>query len=297
MTKRSLSEGENIGDLSGRFIADLQLLETSRRSHRFILYHRRKIGKIKRGLSQGKVIALLTLGVNIDHVATIRQARKTVEPDPIAAAMLAELAGADGITAHLREDRRHIQDRDIYLLRQTVRTHLNLEMAATEEMLAIALDVKPDYVTLVPERREEVTTEGGLDIIGGGDRLHRIVEQLQSAGIPVSLFIDADPAQIKASARIQAQFIELHTGKYADAPQEATRHQEWEHLRQGTTLAIELGLRVNAGHGLTYGNVHPVATIPGMEELNIGHSIISRSVLVGLERAVREMKQALRGEL
>ena len=240
---------------------------------------------------------MLTLGVNIDHVATIRQARKTVEPDPIAAAVLAELAGADGITAHLREDRRHIQDRDIYLLRQTVRTHLNLEMAATDEMVAIALDVKPDYVTLVPERREEVTTEGGLDIIGGGDRLRRIVDQLQNAGIPVSLFIDADPAQIKTSAQIQAQFIELHTGKYADAPDHATRQQELAQLQQGTALAIELGLRINAGHGLTYWNVRPVGELPGMEELNIGHSIISRAVLVGIERAVKEMKQAIRGEL
>ena len=240
---------------------------------------------------------MLTLGVNIDHVATIRQARRTIEPDPIAAAVLAELAGADGITAHLREDRRHMQDRDIRLLRQTVRTHLNLEMAATDEMVAIAMEIKPDYVTLVPERREEVTTEGGLDIIGGGDRLYRIVDQLQSVGIPVSLFIDADPAQIKASAQIHAQFIELHTGKYADAPNEATRHQELAYLRQGSELALDLGLRVNAGHGLTYWNVYPVACLPGMEELNIGHTIISRAVLVGMERAVREMKHAMRGDL
>ncbi|OKH18144.1 pyridoxine 5'-phosphate synthase [Hydrococcus rivularis NIES-593] len=239
---------------------------------------------------------MLTLGVNIDHVATIRQARRTVEPDPIAAAVLAELGGADGITAHLREDRRHIQDRDVQLLRQTVRTHLNLEMAATDEMVAIAIEVKPDYVTLVPEKREEVTTEGGLDVAGGLDRLCQIVDRLQGAGIPVSLFIDADPPQIGAAAKTKAQFIELHTGKYAEAHDEKTRQKELDLLRKGCEEAISLGLRVNAGHGLTYSNVYPVACIPGMEELNIGHTIISRAVLVGMERAVREMKLAMRGE-
>lgn len=238
-----------------------------------------------------------TLGVNIDHIATIRQARRTVEPDPIAAAVLAELAGADGITAHLREDRRHIQDRDIRLLRQTVRTHLNLEMAATDEMVAIALDVKPDYVTLVPERREEVTTEGGLDVAGQAARMQMVVSQLQGAGIPVSLFIDADPEQIKASVSSGAQFIELHTGRYAEAHSEDDRARELKYLADGCAIAIEAGLRVNAGHGLTYWNVYPVACLPGMEELNIGHTIISRAALVGLERAVREMKLALRGEL
>lgn len=236
-----------------------------------------------------------TLGVNIDHVATVRQARRTVEPDPVAAAALAELAGADGITVHLREDRRHIQDRDVRLLRQTVRTHLNLEMAATDEMVAIALDLQPDYVTLVPERRQEVTTEGGLDIAGQVDRLAQVVGTLQAAGIPVSLFIDADETQIKASAQINAQFIELHTGPYAEAQGEVQQRQALEVLRQSAQLALSLGLRVNAGHGLTYWNTHPVACIEGMEELNIGHSIISRAVLVGLERAVREMKQVIRG--
>ncbi|MBF2079463.1 MAG: pyridoxine 5'-phosphate synthase [Synechococcales cyanobacterium T60_A2020_003] len=238
-----------------------------------------------------------TLGVNIDHIATIRQARRTVEPDPIAAAVLAELAGADGITAHLREDRRHIQDRDIYLLRQTVRTHLNLEMAATDEMVAIALDVKPDYVTLVPERREEVTTEGGLDVAGQQRRMTDVVTALQNAGIPVSLFIDADPAQIEASAQTQAQFIELHTGRYADAKDDATRHHELKLLDEGCQRAIAAGLRVNAGHGLTYWNTYAIACIPGMEELNIGHTIISRAALVGMERAVREMKAVIRGEV
>ena len=215
----------------------------------------------------------------------------------MAAASLAELAGADGITVHLREDRRHIQDRDVRLLRQTVRTHLNLEMAATDEMVAIALDVKPDYVTLVPEKREEVTTEGGLDIAGQIDRLALVVDKLQTANIPVSLFIDANESQIEASVKVKAKFIELHTGTYAEAADEASREQELAVLAKGCEQAKAAGLRVNAGHGLTYWNVYPVACLPGMEELNIGHTIISRAALVGLERAVREMKQAIRGEL
>ena len=237
------------------------------------------------------------LGINIDHIATIRQARRTVEPDPVAAAVLAELGGADGITVHLREDRRHIQDRDVRLLRQTVRTHLNLEMAPTEEMVAIALDIKPNYVTLVPEKREEVTTEGGLDVVANFERLSKVVDQLQGEGIPVSWFIDADPAQIEAAAKTKAQLIELHTGTYADATNEAGRLKELALLTQGCEQAIAAGLRVNAGHGLTYWNVYPVACIPGMEELNIGHTIISRAVLVGMERAIREMKLAMGGKL
>ena len=240
---------------------------------------------------------MLSLGVNIDHTATIRQARRTVEPDPVAAAVLAELGGADGITVHLREDRRHIQDRDVRLLRETVRTHLNLEMAPTEEMVAIALKIKPDYVTLVPEKREEVTTEGGIDIVSNLDRFTEVVDKLQSAGIPVSWFIDADTPQIEASAKTGAQFIELHTGKYADATDEKTRQQELSILTRGTEIAIANGLRVNAGHGLTYWNVYPIACIEGMEELNIGHTIISRAVLVGMERAVREMKLAMKNQL
>ncbi len=235
---------------------------------------------------------MLSLGVNIDHVATLRQARRTVEPDPVAAAVLVELAGADGITVHLREDRRHIQDRDVKLLRQTVRTRLNLEMAAIPEMVDIALQIKPDYVTLVPERREEITTEGGLDVAGQSARLQETVDGLQSHGIPVSLFIDPDPAQIEASARIQAQWIELHTGRYAEA-QGKSQLQELKALTHATQQAMDLGVRVNAGHGLTYWNVAAVARIPGMEELNIGHSIISRAVLVGLDRAVREMRAAM----
>ncbi|MDX2232047.1 MAG: pyridoxine 5'-phosphate synthase [Leptolyngbyaceae cyanobacterium bins.349] len=249
-----------------------------------------------RSRKQGSV-GVPTLGVNIDHIATIRQARRTVEPDPVAAAVLAELAGADGITVHLREDRRHIQDRDVRVLRQTVRTHLNLEMAATDEMVAIALEVRPDYVTLVPERREEVTTEGGLDIAGQRDRMAQVVSTLQHAGIPVSLFIDADAEQIAASAAVQAQFIELHTGQYAEAKTERDREQELKILAEGCDRALTAGLRVNAGHGLTYWNVYPVACLPGMEELNIGHTIVSRAALVGMERAVREMKLAMQGNL
>lgn len=238
-----------------------------------------------------------TLGVNIDHVATIRQARRTVEPDPISAAVLAELAGADGITVHLREDRRHIQDRDVRLLRQTVRTHLNLEMAATDEMVAIALEVRPDYVTLVPERREEVTTEGGLDVAGQIERMKQVVGSLQDAGIPVSLFIDADQRQIEAASATQTLFIELHTGQYAEANNEQSQSKELAILAAGCEQALAQGLRINAGHGLTYWNVYPVACLNGMEELNIGHTIISRAVMVGMERAIREMKQAIRGEL
>ncbi len=238
---------------------------------------------------------MLTLGVNIDHVATIRQARKTIEPDPVAAAILAELGGADGITVHLREDRRHIQYRDVRLLRETVQTHLNLEMAATEEMLGIALSIKPDYVTLVPEKREEVTTEGGLDVAGQITKIAEIVDKLQSAEIPVSLFIDSDTPQLEAAHQTQAKFIELHTGRYAEAKNAADRAWELGVLTRGTEEAIALGLRVNAGHGLTYQNVYPVACIPGMEEINIGHTIVSRAVLVGMERAVRDMKAAMMG--
>ncbi len=231
-----------------------------------------------------------TLGVNIDHIATIRQARRGTEPDPVTAAVIAELAGADGITVHLREDRRHIQERDVRLLRQTIHTHLNLEMAATPEMMAIALDVKPDYITLVPERREEITTEGGLNVVAQGDRLAKFVNQLQGAGMPVSLFVDPDADQVKASAKTGAKFIELHTGTYANAKGDQQHQQELAVLAEAGALAIKLGLRLNAGHGLTYQNTRPVAQIAGMEELNIGHSIISRAVLVGLDRAIREMK-------
>lgn len=230
------------------------------------------------------------LGVNIDHVATIRQARRTVEPDPVWAAALAELGGADGITLHLREDRRHIQDRDLRLLRETVRVKLNLEMAAADEMTRIALEVRPDQCTLVPEKREEVTTEGGLDVLGNHDRVQRCVNALLEAGIEVSLFIDPDADQIQAAQELGVQAVELHTGRYADAATPAGQQQELHTLIAAANVAHRAGLTLHLGHGLTYRNVVPAARIAGVCELNIGHSIISRAVLVGMERAVREMK-------
>ena len=232
---------------------------------------------------------MASLGVNIDHIANVREARRTVEPDPVPMALLAELGGADGITVHLREDRRHIQDRDVTLLRQTVRSRLNLEMAATAEMVAIALEVKPDMVTLVPERREEVTTEGGLDVAGQRSQLSAVVEQLQSNGIPVSLFVDPDAEQLQACRDSGARWVELHTGTYAEAAW-TEQTQELARIIEGCATARSLGLRVNAGHGLTYQNVEPIAAIEGMEELNIGHTIVARALVVGLEQAVRDMK-------
>jgi len=232
---------------------------------------------------------MASLGVNIDHIANVRQARRTVEPDPVTHALLAELGGADGITVHLREDRRHIQDRDVELLRQTVRTRLNLEMAATEAMQTIALRLRPDMVTLVPERREEVTTEGGLDVASQVGPLSDLVQRLQAGGIGVSLFVDADPAQLEACCATGARWVELHTGRYAEAGW-AEQPEELARLCEGTLIARQLGLRVNAGHGLTYANVEPVAAIAGIEELNIGHTIVARALAVGLQAAVREMK-------
>jgi len=234
------------------------------------------------------------LCVNVDHVATIRQARRAQEPDPVQAAMLAELAGASGITCHLREDRRHIQDRDVELLRRLVKTKLNLEMAVTEEMVRIAVALKPDMATLVPERREELTTEGGLDVRGHLNAVTRTVRTLQGEGIAVSLFIDPDPEQVSDSARAGAELVELHTGMYAEAGDRKALQNEMARLIKATTQARKLGLRVNAGHGLNYRNVGPVATIPEVEELNIGHSVIARAALVGMERAVREMLAAMK---
>ena len=230
------------------------------------------------------------LGVNIDHVATVRQARRTIEPDPVHAAVLAEMGGADGITVHLREDRRHIQDRDVRLLRETIRVKLNLEMAVEQEIIDIALDVLPDQATLVPEKREEVTTEGGLDVIGQRDRIQRCVDQLREREIYVSLFIDPDVAQVRAAAEMGVEAIELHTGGYADAVTAAETDAEFDRVVEAGQFAINRGLTLNLGHGLTYRNVDRIARIHGVHELNIGHSIISHSVLVGLERAVREMK-------
>jgi pyridoxine 5-phosphate synthase len=233
------------------------------------------------------------LGVNIDHVATIRQARRTVEPDPVWAASLAELGGADGITIHLREDRRHILDRDVRVLRETVQVKLNLEMATAEEIVEIAVQTKPHKVTLVPEKREEVTTEGGLDVIGNRDRIAEVVDRLHEAGIEVALFIDPDEAQIEASSGLGVSGVELHTGCYADAADEAAQTRELLQLTESGAAAIRAGLQLHMGHGLTYRNVVPVARITGVSELNIGHSIIARAVLVGLEPAVREMKRLI----
>lgn len=229
------------------------------------------------------------LHVNIDHVATVRQARRGAEPDPVAAAVLCELAGAQGITVHLREDRRHIQDRDVRILRQTVRTVLNLEMALTDEMVAIALEVQPDEVCLVPEKRQELTTEGGLDAPAQLDRLNQEVPRLREAGIKVSLFVDPLPEALDAAAECGADFVELHTGAYANAGGEADRENERKRLETAARYAHDQGLRVNAGHGLDYENVGPVAALPFVEELNIGHAIVARAVLVGLDQAVREM--------
>jgi len=234
------------------------------------------------------------LGVNVDHVATIRQARGGAEPDPVTAAAIAELAGADGITIHLREDRRHIQDRDLKLLRQTVRTRLNLEMAATDEMVSIALQTKPDMCTLVPEKRLELTTEGGLDVRCNMEALKSAVDRLRGGGIPVSLFIDADPDQIKAADKVGADYIEIHTGVFAEAPDWKSEEGELVRMENAVKLAQKLGIGVNAGHGLNYANIKRMTTIRGIEEYNIGHSIISRAVLVGLERAVRDMVELVR---
>lgn len=233
------------------------------------------------------------LGVNIDHVATVRQARRTIEPDPVHAAVLAELGGADGITVHLREDRRHIQDRDVRLLRQIIRVKLNLEMAVSQEIVDFALDVGPDMATLVPEKREEITTEGGLDVAGQLSRVGDCVDQLQQSDILVSVFIDPDVLQVEASAKLGVEAVELHTGAYADAATVTEADVEFERILEAGQLALSRGLTLNMGHGLTYRNVKQIAEIEGVNELNIGHSIISHAVMVGLERAVREMKELL----
>ena len=236
---------------------------------------------------------MIRLGVNIDHVATIRQARQGDEPDPVAAAVLATLAGADGITVHLREDRRHIQDRDVRLLRPVVTTRLNLEMAAVGAIVDIALEVKPDEATLVPERRQELTTEGGLDVVAHEKSLTGHIQRLLIAGIEVSLFIDPDPAQIDASHRLGATAIEFQTASYSEAKTARQRDGQRDKLALAARHAHERGLHVHMGHGLNYHNVQAIAAIEHVEELNIGHSIVSRAVLVGMERAVREMKAAI----
>jgi len=232
---------------------------------------------------------MVRLGVNVDHIATIREARRGREPDPIAGAVLAELAGADGIVCHLREDRRHIKDRDLTLLRQVVRTHLNLEMAATDDMVKKAISVLPDMVTLVPERRQEITTEGGLDVTVNFEYLEAITSTLRANNIVVSFFIDPDIYQIKAVAKMGADYVELHTGAYANAEDLNQVVEELERIRSMAMAASKLGLGVSAGHGLNYQNVVDVAKINQIEELNIGHSIMSRAVLTGMEKAVRDM--------
>lgn len=232
----------------------------------------------------------ILLGVNIDHVATLRQARGTRYPDPVKAALDAEEAGADGITVHLREDRRHIQERDVLLLKECLQTRMNFEMGVTEAMLAFAARIRPEHVCLVPETRQELTTEGGLEVVGQEQRMGDAVAALAELGSEVSLFIDADERQIEAAARIGAPAIELHTGRYADATTPAERALELERIRLGVALGRQLGLIVNAGHGLHYHNVHDVAAIPGVNELNIGHAIVAHAVFVGFKPAVQEMK-------
>jgi len=236
----------------------------------------------------------MILGVNIDHVATLRQARLGDDPDPLMAAPLAILGGADGITLHLREDRRHVNDRDLWLLRESVQIELNLEMAATEEMLDIAAEVRPDMVTLVPEKRQELTTEGGLDIKKQKAQTAEAIEKLHKAGIPVSLFINPDPNDIAASKEAGADMVEIHTGMYADAPKGKEQSKEFNRIEEAVAFALKTGIIVNVGHGLNYHNVKPIASLEGIRGLYIGHSIISRAVLVGLEQAVRDMKGLIR---
>jgi pyridoxine 5-phosphate synthase len=245
---------------------------------------------------------MILLGVNIDHCATLRQARyresgrtigANVEPDPVTLAVLAERAGADGITVHLREDRRHIQERDVWRLRETIATHLNLEMACTPAMVEFAVKLKPDSVCLVPENRREVTTEGGLDVVNNEDRVRAVVEAMCAAGIATSLFISPDEAQVELAARLRSPWIELHTGAYAEAYHSPGRQAQFERLRRAAALAHKLELVVNAGHGVNYVNIAEVRTLPHLHELNIGHSILSRAVFTGIEEAVRELKQRM----
>lgn len=238
---------------------------------------------------------MATLSVNVDHVATVRQARLGDEPDPVAAALTAELAGADGITVHLREDRRHIQDRDVYVLREVVKTRLNLEMAATKKMLELALEVKPDLVTLVPEKRQELTTEGGLDLRTLHDGLRRFISEFQDTGIPVNLFIDPNPEAVKASRRLGAAGVEIHTGTYAGAESAKARESEIKKIQDAVMLSKKLGMRTHAGHGLDYRNIGQLVVMEEIDEFAIGFSIIARSIHVGMEAAVREMALLIKG--
>ncbi|HDL7928331.1 TPA: pyridoxine 5'-phosphate synthase [Yersinia enterocolitica] len=239
-------------------------------------------------------MADLLLGVNIDHIATLRNARGTIYPDPVQAAFIAEQAGADGITVHLREDRRHITDRDVRILRETIQTRMNLEMAVTDEMVGIACEINPHFCCLVPEKRQEVTTEGGLDVAGQIDKMTVAVSRLSEAGILVSLFIDADMRQIDAAVAVGAPYIEIHTGAYADATSDLAQQAELVRIAKAATYAANKGLKVNAGHGLTYHNVQPIAALPEIHELNIGHAIIGQAVMSGLAAAVTDMKVLMR---
>ncbi len=252
----------------------------------------KKIIKIKT-ITPPRSTTMTHLAINVDHVATIREARGTLEPDPVFAAGVCELAGASGIVVHLREDRRHIQDRDVKLLRETVKTKLNLEMATSKEIIKIALKLKPDMVTLVPEKRQELTTEGGLDIISNEKKIRKTIKKMAAAGIPVSLFIDPDAEQIEAAVDVGATFVELHTGRYCDAPVEKERDREFLLIERSAELAYDSGLRVNAGHGLDYFNTARVARLETIEELSIGHAVMARAIFVGLDQAVREMMDVI----
>jgi pyridoxine 5-phosphate synthase len=250
--------------------------------------------KLIRQLHNSRSSQMTHLAINVDHVATVRNARGTVEPDPVAAAAICELAGAAGIVVHLREDRRHINDRDVRLLRETIKTKMNLEMGANKKIIEIALELKPDMVTLVPEKRQELTTEGGLNVAGQKKKLAKTINRMDRAGIPVSLFIDPEAKQVKAAHAIGATYVELHTGRYCDATSETEREKEYQLIASAAEEAYQMGLRVNAGHGLDYQTTPRIAALDTIEELSIGHAIIARAVLVGLDQAVREMGQIVR---
>ncbi len=250
--------------------------------------------KLIRQLQHSRSNQMTQLAINVDHVATVRNARGIAEPDPVAAASICELAGAAGIVVHLREDRRHINDRDVHLLRETIKTRMNLEMGADKGIIKIALDLKPDMVTLVPEKRQELTTEGGLDVASQKKKLGKTIKQMEKAGIPVSLFIDPEAKQIRAAHAIGATYVELHTGRYCDAVTESEREEEYQLIASAAEEAYQMGLRINAGHGLDYQTTGRIAALDTIEELSIGHAIIARSVYVGLDQAVREMGQIVR---